>query len=473
MSRAMLVRNRSLRGCARGASIPGPRDAFTLVELMVALALAAMISVSIMFISSQARLAYDATVKKVNVYTLFRFALKAIETDIKGWIPSSDLEFYTDGRGKGGQVNGHWDPGEELPDTRDKEYGFGVVDGGTVGTYDEYARITEQHYVSRERGQTEDKIHDAYQVYFRTFTFVDGVNREANVEYMLVDRNYEQNNDGSAPDRGGKGPTTVPLPPRKVKPDSVPDLTLVKIVRYYDLRYQNLQKPNDTPIVRRVIDVCSNITDFKVEYLIDKDFRGKVSPGFRTPKQDFEKPSEMVTKPKQIPGLGGLGGYQKSFGYGTVKLGEKVEVATAYPAVRGDDNLSKGAGGEQVPVRFGFKGNSSISFAELTPGDQMFIFTPSSRGGAAAGQAAQTAGNGSKLLQFPSRDYTVKTNLDGLIEFEEDIDSTTWNGKPQTGVYYKAAFMPAAVRVTLRMVDEKGENPKTLQREIWLRRRSR
>ena len=46
---------------------------FTLVELMVALALAAMISVSIMFISSQARDAYDGTVKKVDVFNRFRF----------------------------------------------------------------------------------------------------------------------------------------------------------------------------------------------------------------------------------------------------------------------------------------------------------------------------------------------------------------------------------------------------------------
>ena len=46
-------------------------------------------------------------------------------------------------------------------------------------------------------------------------------------------------------------------------------------------------------------------------------------------------------------------------------------------------------------------------------------------------------------------------------------------GGPVTGILYKAAYMPSAIRITLRVVDDQGMNPKTLQREIWLRRRSR
>ena len=157
---------------------------FTLVELMVALALAAMISVSIMFISSQARLAYEATVKKIDVYNRFRFVLHSIDKDIKNWIPSSDLEFYTDGRGSGSRRNNHWDPGEEVPDRKD-EFGPGVADGGMVGEYDEYAHIIERHYFSEDGGtRGEEKRHDAYQLYFRTLTHVDGAIRVANVEFM-------------------------------------------------------------------------------------------------------------------------------------------------------------------------------------------------------------------------------------------------------------------------------------------------
>ncbi|HVR74760.1 MAG TPA: hypothetical protein VMT52_10530, partial [Planctomycetota bacterium] len=120
-----------------------------------------------------------------------------------------------------------------------------------------------------------------------------------------------------------------------------------------------------------------------------------------------------------------------------------------------------------------FQGSQRISFSQLIPGDKVFVFTPDNKGEAAVGQAAQSAGNSLQLARFPSGDYTVKTNLSGLLEFEEDFDTTAWASKPQTGVYYKAGFVPSAVRITLRVVDDKGFNPKTMQREVWIRRRSR
>ena len=67
----------------------------------------------------------------------------------------------------------------------------------------------------------------------------------------------------------------------------------------------------------------------------------------------------------------------------------------------------------------------------------------------------------------------MTTNVNGELEFTEDIDSTIWQNDSQSGLYYKAAFIPAALRITLRMVDDKGENPKTMSLDIWPRRRSR
>lgn len=445
----------------------GRRAGFTLVELMVALALAAIISVSIMFISSQARLAYDETVKKVDVYNRFRYALHTIEKDLRNWVPTSELEFYTDGRGKGARTNSHWGPGEEVPDRRD-ELGPGIVDGGVLGEYDEYAQIIQRQYLSREPYQGEDKLHDAFQLYFRTFTYIDGESRLANVEYMLVDPNKAQG-------------ASLPPPPEKVEPAEVSNLALYKVIRYFQIDYNVVLRPNDIPVKRKVIEVCSNITDFKVEYLVDKERRARLnaapraetnlSVDFRTPEEDFKNPVELITRPRQDSKLGPTGGYRKMFGYGSVKLNEKIPQGVAYPARRGDDNLLGGA--DHRPVRFGFQGSQEVSFTELIPGDKIFIFTQSSRGEQAQAAGVGSAGNISKLNQFPSGDYTVKTNLDGLLEFEENIDSTPWNNENQTGIYYKASFLPAAVRVTLRVVDDKGENPKTLQREIWLRRRSR
>ncbi len=444
---------------------------------MVALALSAMISASIMFISSQARLSYDGTVKKVDVYNRFRFVFKALESDISQWIPTSELEFYTDGRGRGAKVNRHWDPGEELPDRPDAK-GFGVIDGGEIGQYDEYAQILEMQYKSREPSQTEEKIHDCYQLYFRSLTFVNGQMRVANVEYMLVDPNYLQNNDGQSPPASARGGERKLDPaPRQVKPENVQNLSLVKVVRYLEISYDNIQKINLTPVKREVIEVSSNVTDFSVEYLVDRDFRGRGNPQFRKPSADFAQPSEAATRPKHMPDLGlpQRGAYRKLFGYGTVKLSEKMQLAVAFPAHQGDEQLTKGSGGggEHTPVRFGFQGNQEISFTELTPGDKIFCFRGSSRGEAAQGAAGAAAGNANQFIRFPDGEYTVKTNLDGLLEFEEDIDSTDWNGQSQNSIYYKAAYMPSAVRMKLRIVDDKGENPKTMEKVIWLRRRSR
>jgi len=432
------------------------RAGFTLVELMVAMALAAMISVSIMFISSQARMAYQETVKKVDVYNRFRYVLGEIEKDVRGWIPTSDLEFYTDGRG-GRKINNHWEAGEEVPDKADAR-GPGVIDGGVPKEYDEYAHIIQRHYVSRELGQLEDKVHDAYQIYFRTLTYVDGVVREANVEYMLVDPS-------KITERG------IPQPPERVEPANVPDLALYKIVRYLAMEYDMIQKINVVPVERRVLEVCTNVTDFKVEYLVDKRVGSKTAPTFLTPEQDFKAPVEMVTRPRRAEKLGARAGYRKILGYGSAKLEEKFPLAIGYRALRGDDQLRR-TGSTHQPVRFGFRGVQEITFAELTPGDKIFVFTPSSLGGTPGGGAG--AGNSAqRRLEFPAGDYTMTTNLNGELEFTEDIDSTIWQNDSQSGLYYKAAFIPAALRITLRMVDDKGENPKTMSLDIWPRRRSR
>lgn len=466
-----LQRSSSLSSAARPALSTSSAAGFTLVELMVALFLAALISVSIMYISTQARDAYTNTIKKVDVYNRFRFAFHSLEEDLRRWNPTSDLEFFVDGRGKGGNRNSHWDPQEEVPDTEDAEYGYGVVDGGSYGEYDEYAHIVQRHYASRERFQFEDKLHDAYQVYFRTTTFVDGAARDALVEYKLLDPNYGANNGGAAaPESAPRGRVTkVYPPPRQVLPDNVADLALYKIVRYFDISYSVMNKTNETPILRKVIEVCPNVTDFKVEYLVLGNSR--TPAGFRTPEEEYNAPAEDVIRPTVERDLGAVGGFIKRFGYGSVKLNAKTELATAFPARRGDDNLSGTP--EHRPVQFGFNGNPRIQFSELIPGDKIFIFTESTRGGGGAAAAAGVAGNLGSLARFPAGDYTIRANFSGLLEFEEDLDTVTWGTQPQTGIYYKAAFMPAALRLTLRVVDDRGENPKTIVREIWLRRRSR
>jgi hypothetical protein len=422
---------------------------------MVALGLAAVISVSIMFISSQARLAYQETVKKVDVYNRFRYALHQIEKDLQAWIPTGDLEFFNDGRG-GRRVNGHWAPGEEAPDRPD-EYGPGQVDGGLYKSYEEFAHIIQRHYVSREPLQAEEKVHDAYQLYFRTLTYVDGTIREANVEYLLLDPK--------------KMVGQMPQPPDRIeRAEDVANLSLYKIVRYQVLSHDMIFNLQENPIRRKLLEVSTNVTDFRVEYLVDKSAFSKASPTFRTPEEDFKDPIEAVTRPRRLENVGPRPGYRKIFGYGSAKLEEKYPLAIAQKSRRGDDQLAR-TGSDHLPVKFGFLNVREITFAELTPGDGVFVFLDPNQGG--GGQSVQGLEVAGSRRQFPPGDYTVRSNLNGLMEFQEDIDSTDWQNQQQSGLYSKAPFLPSAVRVTIRVVDDQGQNPKTLQRVIWLRRRSR
>ncbi|MGH9363014.1 MAG: PulJ/GspJ family protein, partial [Thermoanaerobaculia bacterium] len=396
---------------------------FTLIELMVAVALAAMIAISVGMISGTAQQVYRTTTRKVEVYNKFRVALFTLEKDFQRWIPTGNLEFFIDGRGGGGGAGGgrrneNWEEGEELPDIEDKEHGPGVLDGGTFGEYDEFAYVVEYHY----QGQEADgvwKQHDAYQAYFRTMTFVDGRVREANVEYKLLDAN-----DVDAHRK--------PQPPKRVPRERMRDLTLYKIVRYHDIHPSEIKKSTaNFPIVRRYVEVCSNITDFRVEYTTDNRFDNRVNPAFRTPAEDYERPAEVATRPARLPN----GSLRKLFGYGSSKLQVQFDKATAYRGIFGDRG---GARGDHRPVRFGFQQNPQIKFAELTPGDRIFVFTESNRGGGGNLAGQPSVGN---LVQFPPGHYTVKTNLAGQLEFIQDIDSSGWPRDP-TGVSYKAPFLP-------------------------------
>jgi len=448
------------------------RAGFTLIELMVALALSAILSIMIMMISTGAQETYSATLRKVEVYNRFRLALNTLTEDLAAWIPTQEMEFYTDGKGGAGRRNFHFEAGEQIPDTTDR-YGPGVANGGTPG-YDEYAHIVQQHYRSNEieqynRGDPSYKRHDAYQVYFRTMTYIEGQNREANIEYMLVDPGRPR----------AEWKNGVPPPPRifgdnageESGRDKIRDLALYKIVRFIRIDEDLITKAQvEHQVERRVVEVATNVTDFRVEYMSENPFgrSSKNPPKFRTPEEDYaNKFGELAVKAKREKTAGNDKKFRKIFGYGSVMLDRKFPRALAESAVWGDDRLRNTTKSPQ-PVRVGFRGSSVINFGEIVPGDRVYIFTETERGGKKAG--GNVAG---RLAAFPSGDYTVKTNINGMLEFVEDIDSSLWNGKDQPGVLYKVAFMPTALRITLRMVDDEGVNPKTMQQVIWLRRKSR
>ncbi|MBI4583088.1 MAG: prepilin-type N-terminal cleavage/methylation domain-containing protein [Planctomycetes bacterium] len=438
-----------------------PARGFTLVELLVALALAAIISMTIMIISNTAREIYEGTMRKVELSNRFRLALLTMDRDFSQWIDTPNLEFFADGRGgPGTRINRQWDEGEEFPDTTD-ELGQGVVDGGIPNTYDEFAYILERHYTGVDTEVSPDvpenrKRHDAYQAYFRTFTYVDGEIREANVEYMLVDPNRMDSNGN-------------PQPPVEVIGKALADLVLIKLVRYHAIAPRQLQEiAKNFPIKRRRVEVSSNVTDFKVEYTVENRFyRTSGGIAFRTPKEDYESPSEPETQPQLIndPQVGPM--YKKTFGYGSNRITAQYAKAYAYKARQGDRQPQ----GDHRPVRFGWiTPNAKIQFAELTQGSKIFAFTPANRGQIRSGPTPLT-----RQVQWVGDLYTVRANMSGLLEFYEDVDSTNWQSESQGPILYKAAFLPSAIRITMRVVDDRGEGAtaKTMQRVVWIRRKAR
>jgi hypothetical protein len=185
-----------------------------------------------------------------------------------------------------------------------------------------------------------------------------------------------------------------------------------------------------------------------------------------TPREEFEGPAEKGVAPTRISDPSGVV-YRKRFGYGSnrIDLVGNYEKAKGFKARQGDRTPL----GNHTPVRFGWTSSTEINFAELVRGSKIFIFTEANRGGGPAGQAAKLA---TRPIRFPTNIYTVQSNVSGQLEFYEGIDSSSWEGD-QGPLYYKASFVPSAVRITLRVVDDDARNPRTVQRLIWVRAKTR
>ncbi len=436
---------------------------FTLVELMTAMALATTLTIGIMSISQTANDIYKGTTSKVEQTSRFKIALITMDRDFSQWLPTANLEYYMDGTGPGSRANLQWDESEELKDKSDA-IGPGVVDGGVYEQYDEFASLTQINYEIMTAGNNEGRVegepepvkHSADQLYFRSYTFVDGAYREANIEYKLVDPTKP------------KDPTSGQLQsPIKLKASEAPNLTLIKVIRYHKFDTEDIYKTTqEFEIVRKQVEVVSNVTDFKVEYATRNRFIGLNGIEFYDPKKDFNNPLENEIRPKRINLPGGLEGYRKKFGYGSNDIQIQYARATAFKAHQGDRSNVQ----QHRPFRFGFERNPNIQFAQLAQGDRIFAFTSANRGVQSGG--AGRAGQGTfQTGTFPSGLYTIKNNLGGQLEFYEDIDTAQWDGNVSS-LFYKAAFVPQALRITLRVVDDKGKNPRTFQRVVWIRKRA-
>lgn len=386
---------------------------FTLLELLVAIALAAIISFCISFVSTQAQNVYVATTEKVEVYQKFRYALADMQENLSNMVLTADLEFFVDSQQS--DLRGHWEEGEEYKERVNLEGGRPAP-----GRYDEGALIIQRSYTVEDDDTERER--DNFSVYFKAVTEIGDEVRVANIEYYLADP--ESLTKGEL----GRVEKTVPRNTKPGLPEAHKGFVLVKVVRWVDV--PDIMSPTDRTVRKKVIELCQNVTDLKIEYFADNLFDAK--PGqFVTP--DMER-SDVIKSETGIEKLSD-GGLVKEFLYGGW---QNIRKGTATKGVRDIRT------GNQVPVYFSLgAATSGINFSELRYRDTIYIWNEGSSGDLLNGE------------------YTVKRNEAGRLYFVENIDSSTWNGD-SGGLRFRAGYLPSALRVTIRVLNDTGQEPRIL-----------
>ncbi|MFN0057994.1 MAG: PilW family protein [Planctomycetota bacterium] len=396
-------------GCAR-------RNAgFTLLELMVALGLTSVIVLIVTRIGTDAQFLYESMQSRVEIYQKMRYALDELRDDLQGWVPIADLEYFVDRAQANRSLNGHWEEGEEL-DGPSRELNLA---GGRPRFYDEGPQIQERYYTV-DKGGAKSR-HYAFSVYFRAPTEVEGELRSANIEYLLMD-----SKDLDA--EGEKGAEAASRVGEELTDNT--DLVLVKIVRYIDVDKSNFNTSELIVKVKR-FDLCQNVTDFKIEYYADNP--GDRHPGRYVIPSD-ERAGDVIESESPVIAIdGATDGYLKEFIYGGFR---NLDVLGQFHKGERDAKRSL-----LDPPYFSVTGNR-MHFAELASGDSIYLWTDDAGG--------------------IRGEFTLQRRVGQRLYFVESLDTSSWATEFVPRIKYKAAQVPSSLRVTLRVLNDKGREPRTV-----------
>jgi len=155
-----------------------PRRGFTLVELLVAIALMTILTGSVVFIFIQAQKIFLTVDARVQVYQYARYAFDQMERDLSNVVRTNNMEFFNDLPPPNGQ-QGHYDPGEEIP-IRGTEHGDDTFYNRafTIRRHDKFDPVD---------GSADGDGFFRDSLYFKTVTTVGGETSSALIEYALVD----------------------------------------------------------------------------------------------------------------------------------------------------------------------------------------------------------------------------------------------------------------------------------------------
>ncbi len=387
----------------------GPEKGLTLIELMIGIALMLVLTGQVVFIFNQARTLYLRTDAMVQVYQNARVALDSIERDITNAVKSSQMEFFNDTPGSTGFGAGFYDEGEECPELKDsgsrflptRDYVFGL------------AVKQPKEYKPKDGPEDVEYRHDG--LYLRTITPVRGEMKEALVEYRL--------NIGAVSD-----PKPRPVLQRIVKESSGVDPATK--------RHQIRIHPPD--------DVCYYVSELTVElYLRDKGEPGighfysvkeALSPtaGGKPPLGDPNPPRLANVGAGDTPALtcSVTGGFSKDPAGSSGQLHKEGHLTVV----------------GRLPV--------------VGPGDRFYISPTDSQ----------------VRTKFRSTEVTVRRIVeDGTrmrVEFEEQDEIAAKFTTGPSGanlpdpleVSYRVGWLPAAIRVTMKVKDGKSQELRTVSR---------
>jgi type II secretory pathway pseudopilin PulG len=415
----------------------GPTAGITLIELMVAMALMTVLTGTIIFIFSQAQTIYGLVDAKVKVYQYARTALDVMERDLANVVNSADMDFFQDGAS--GTKNGHYDKTEELGNG----VGLDQTEEKRLSLFApvfHYAfTLRQPKYYTNPKFNDNNRPHAHDSIYFKTITQAQGNTVSAIVEYALVD--WKDRERPKLQKRmwiiTGTDPGT-----NKVIVNGPPIGT---------------NTSQTTPVEQ---DLCLYVTDVQFSIFVKNNRLGAVqsdrfTPGtFYTAQQLVDAKTDPVTSVPPFPP-------HRNFWNGAQF---KPEGSDDYMVQCYYDPSHDGKGNDfgvfEQKENGLFHTQSFFDFPMLGPGDKIFIF-----------DAPQPPGTPLLPAGLQTNDYTVKGWREVLgqpqkrIEFVERI-TTSGTGFPASGLVcaYRASWLPPAVRVKLRIKDERAKEIRTISR---------
>ncbi len=391
---------------------------FTFIELMVATVLMTILTGSVVFIFIQAQKIFIAVDAKVQVYQYARYAFDQMERDLANVIRTRDMEFFND-RAPPAGIKGRCDPGEELPIMGTANLDGDPLTGNDIYNYS-FTMRQPSKYAVRDDPSTE-YFRDS--IYFKTVTVVDGETQAALIEYALVDTEKERPKMQKRLWRVTGVDAANPLQPR------------------YELNGGSNEPEKQ--------DLCLYAVESRFEIFV-KNMRGSRPGEYYTTQQLIDPP--IIDR---VSGEKPFEKHRNWWGGGTHQMHQ------CYYDVTHEGTATPDLGIFQETAPNGpilFRTQRNFGFPMLKEGDRIFLW------GGDTG--------------FKAQPYTIKAILRNgnpptaweptfpinelRIQFEEPIEG--YQTGRQMEVRYGAGWVPAAVRVTVRIKDAKSLQHRSVAR---------